>query len=1218
MGIPGKRGPVRGRRELRFLPIVALALVTFGAASWDTTRQALAPAFLAKALGPQDALSPLSRMPTPHVAVTIDRAGYTVTHHGSPVSLAAEDADGGAWRRFANGVSRPTAFGAETVVVERGKAEEFLTVDRRQGPKTWRWTLRTSGLVPRLRDDGAVELRSGSLLIAPVALFDVRGRDVTPAGLRWSLERRSSAWQIALRLDDSNLPVPYVIDPSIVFRAASSGGNAGATTITLSKPAGVVAGDFLIAQVSVRDNPIITAPAGWTFLRRENSPALLSQLAQAIYYKFVGATEPASYTWTFSSSQNASGGIIAYTGVDTTSPIDASSGMVGTGPTATAPSVVTTAPDEMVVAFFGMARSTGLSTPAGMTERYEVVSGGGGGATALSTSMAADVVQTTPGPTGNKTSTDGATGAAWVGQLVALRPGNRTTSTTLDCPATTPANSPASCTVTVTDTDTGTKSAPAGTVDFTFTAQPAGSTASVTPDPCTLAPSSTSTSTCTVVFSADTIGSYTVSAAYSPAPATVHLPSLGSDTISVVARSTSTVLNCPASTPANSPASCTVTVTDTAAGTKSAPAGTVDFTFSSEPAGSTAAMTPNPCTLTPASASSSTCTVLFSADTVGSYTILASYNPAPASVHGASSGTDTITVVGRSTSTVLNCPASTPANSPASCTVTVTDTASGTKSAPAGTVDLTLTSQPAGSTATAAPDPCTLAPSSGSTSTCMVLFSADTIGSYTITGTYDPAPTSIHSGSSGSDTIAVVARTTSTTLDCPASTPANSAATCTVTVTDTDTGTKSVPAGTVDFSFTSQPSGSTATVAPDPCTLAPTGASSSSCTVVFSADTLGSYTIQATYDPAPTSIHAASSGTDTIVVVARSTSTTIACPASTQANVPASCTVTVTDTDTGTKSAPAGSVDFAFTSQPAGSTPTVTPDPCTLTPNSSSSSTCTVAFNSTTAGSYTIQATYNPAPASIHAASSGTDTITVTPGPPAVVTVSPPNAINTVNSQHCVTAKVTDEFGNPVPGVRVLFAVTGVNRASGSRTTGPDGTTAEFCYTGRLFGIDTIRATADTNNNGQADPTERFGEAFKEWLLPPSTPLCNVAFATNGGWITADNGDRANFGGNARVSNTGAPSGQEEYQDNGPAQPLNVHSIRILAVVCTLVPNKSAEIYGEATIDGSGSYKFRIDVTDIAEPGVGQDTYWIILETGYNSGEHKLEGGNVQIHEESA
>jgi hypothetical protein len=33
---------------------------------------------------------------------------------------------------------------------------------------------------------------------------------------------------------------------------------------------------------------------------------------------------------------------------------------------------------------------------------------------------------------------------------------------------------------------------------------------------------------------------------------------------------------------------------------------------------------------------------------------------------------------------------------------------------------------------------------------------------------------------------------------------------------------------------------------------------------------------------------------------------------------------------------------------------------------------------------------------------------------------------------------------------------------------------------------------------------------------------------------------------------------------------------------------------------------------------VGQDTYWIILETGYNSGEHKLEGGNVQIHEESA
>ena len=44
------------------------------------------------------------------------------------------------------------------------------------------------------------------------------------------------------------------------------------------------------------------------------------------------------------------------------------------------------------------------------------------------------------------------------------------------------------------------------------------------------------------------------------------------------------------------------------------------------------------------------------------------------------------------------------------------------------------------------------------------------------------------------------------------------------------------------------------------------------------------------------------------------------------------------------------------------------------------------------------------------------------------------------------------------------------------------------------------------------------------------------------------------------------------------------------------------------------SHQFRIDVKDLAEPGQGVDTYRILLDTGYDSGEHVLEGGNVQIH----
>ena len=59
-----------------------------------------------------------------------------------------------------------------------------------------------------------------------------------------------------------------------------------------------------------------------------------------------------------------------------------------------------------------------------------------------------------------------------------------------------------------------------------------------------------------------------------------------------------------------------------------------------------------------------------------------------------------------------------------------------------------------------------------------------------------------------------------------------------------------------------------------------------------------------------------------------------------------------------------------------------------------------------------------------------------------------------------------------------------------------------------------------------------------------------------------------------------------------------------------------ASIYGHATIDGAGSFFYRISVKDLGEPGVGQDTYGILLGNGYASGEQTLEGGNVQIRRE--
>jgi hypothetical protein len=183
---------------------------------------------------------------------------------------------------------------------------------------------------------------------------------------------------------------------------------------------------------------------------------------------------------------------------------------------------------------------------------------------------------------------------------------------------------------------------------------------------------------------------------------------------------------------------------------------------------------------------------------------------------------------------------------------------------------------------------------------------------------------------------------------------------------------------------------------------------------------------------------------------------------------------------------------------------------------------------------------------------------------------------------------------------------------SGSATTDANGQ-AIFCYQGpELPGADAIEAFADNDNDQTQDPGEPFDTASKVWTLPTTTPLCEAKI-TQGGRITADNGDRATFGGNAQSDAAGNVKGQEEYQDHGPAEPQSVKSIRILALTCNQARTQ-ATIFGEATIDGSGTHAFRIDVQDLAEPGKRVDTYRILLDTGYDSGVHTLEGGNVQIH----
>ncbi len=241
--------------------------------------------------------------------------------------------------------------------------------------------------------------------------------------------------------------------------------------------------------------------------------------------------------------------------------------------------------------------------------------------------------------------------------------------------------------------------------------------------------------------------------------------------------------------------------------------------------------------------------------------------------------------------------------------------------------------------------------------------------------------------------------------------------------------------------------------------------------------------------------------------------------------------------------------------------------------------------------------------AGIQAAAAHIDVVDLVVGPPGCpLSISfapaPPYGPFTAPTEHCVTATVTDAFGNPIAGVTVSFTVSGANTATGTATTNASGV-ATFCYTGVFPGTDTIVAEALAGLHPR-------DSASKRWETGTSTAGCKI---TGGGRLTALNGDKATFGGNAFGS---GPSGQEEYQDHGAAADLNVHSLTVDAVICS-ADGTSASIFGTASINGAGTFAFRIDVTDLGEPGTS-DRYRIRLSNGYDSGDMLLSSGNIKIH----
>jgi parallel beta-helix repeat protein len=210
----------------------------------------------------------------------------------------------------------------------------------------------------------------------------------------------------------------FVVAPTFVGAASESADPTYA--LTVATPNGVSGGQVLVAVVGIRQTAKypITAPSGWTLVRRDSSSSGAS-LSQAVYVKVAGSSEPASYTWSFRYKTAAAGGIVAYAGVDPSSPVIAHSGRYSSSSTVmTGPSVSVGVPGAALIGFFGNNGTRSTKPPAGMTEQFDVIADGTWGTSVA----AANTLLPSAGSTGDRVAVSETQNSSSIGQLVALRP----------------------------------------------------------------------------------------------------------------------------------------------------------------------------------------------------------------------------------------------------------------------------------------------------------------------------------------------------------------------------------------------------------------------------------------------------------------------------------------------------------------------------------------------------------------------------------------------------------------------------------------------------------------------------------------------------------------------------------------------------------------------------------------------------------------------------
>jgi MSHA biogenesis protein MshQ len=221
-------------------------------------------------------------------------------------------------------------------------------------------------------------------------------------------------------------PVPAHAQVSLAGVSDVAAPSSAVSSIAVSRPSGVGAGDVLVAMIAQRGAnaaAVLTAPAGWRYV---GSAADRSRLVLDVYVKAAAAAEPASYTWSLRDDERSLGVVLAFRGVDADSPIVAFAGRGNASATAyVAPSITSDVAGAMLVAFYGAANgNAAVAAPAGMQAAVVGDFGTSAGPNGLAGGAFLAPLAAV-GATGTRVSSGNASLAS-VGALLALRPGAAT------------------------------------------------------------------------------------------------------------------------------------------------------------------------------------------------------------------------------------------------------------------------------------------------------------------------------------------------------------------------------------------------------------------------------------------------------------------------------------------------------------------------------------------------------------------------------------------------------------------------------------------------------------------------------------------------------------------------------------------------------------------------------------------------------------------------